>query len=402
MTTSPVALVAPPASREGHRIPVLLGLAWAALFVNVMAFSALPTVVPIPSAVGQLVTQGALVAAALLALLMNPKGVLRPHVFLVVFSVMAVISLAVSIHGEFVIGSTFRATRFLVFVAVLWLLSPWFGRRDMTLLRCYRVCLLAVLGLVIAGAAISPGLAFSFGGRLSGVLWPIAATQVAHYAAVVFGTSALLWMCRVITGRNAVLCLATSGVVLVGAHTRTALIAMAVGIMVAAASLFLGNSRVRRTSLWMMMLVIVTVAAFANELQMWALRGQSAQEAGDLTGRTKVWSAVLHAQRPLLNNLFGSGMSNLSFGGLPIDSNWVGTYYDQGWFGVILDAGLLVVLLVVAATRERSPQRAIALFLIIYCIFASITETGMSNPSPYLLDLTVAVSLILPRREGPS
>lgn len=402
MTTSPVALVAPPASREGHRIPVLLGLAWAALFVNVMAFSALPTVVPIPSAVGQLVTQGALVAAALLALLMNPKGVLRPHVFLVVFSVMAVISLAVSIHGEFVIGSTFRATRFLVFVAVLWLLSPWFGRRDMTLLRCYRVCLLAVLGLVIAGAAISPGLAFSFGGRLSGVLWPIAATQVAHYAAVVFGTSALLWMCRVITGRNAVLCLVTSGVVLVGAHTRTALIAMAVGIMVAAASLFLGNSRVRRTSLWMMMLVIVTVAAFANELQMWALRGQSAQEAGDLTGRTKVWSAVLHAQRPLLNNLFGSGMSNLSFGGLPIDSNWVGTYYDQGWFGVLLDAGLLVVLLVVAATRERSPQRAIALFLIIYCIFASITETGMSNPSPYLLDLTVAVSLILPRREGPS
>ena len=30
-------------------------------------------------------------------------------------------------------------------------------------------------------------------------------TQVAHYAAVLLGTSAVLWMCRVITGRHALL-----------------------------------------------------------------------------------------------------------------------------------------------------------------------------------------------------
>ena len=34
---------------------------WAALFVNVLAFSGLPTVFPIPTTVGQLITQGSLI-----------------------------------------------------------------------------------------------------------------------------------------------------------------------------------------------------------------------------------------------------------------------------------------------------------------------------------------------------
>jgi hypothetical protein len=335
----------------------------------------------------------------MLALVMNPKGVLRPHVYLVGFTVIAVLALAVSIHGEFVLGSTFRACRFLLFLAVLWLLSPWFGRRDMAMLRCHRICLIAVLGLVAAGALISPGLAFSFEGRLSGVLWPIPATQVAHYAAVVFGTSAILWMCQVISGRNALVCIVVSAVVLVGTHTRTALLATAVGLAVAGLSLFLGHSRVRRTSLWTSVIVLGTIAVFANELKVWALRGQTAQEAGDLTGRTKVWSAVFETPRPRINELFGAGMSNLSFDGLPIDSNWVGTYLDQGWVGVVLDATTLLLLLILVVSRQRSPHRAIAIFLIVYCLFASITETGLSNPSPYLLDLAVAASLILPPRQ---
>lgn len=398
MTTPAVAPERPPNVHDSHRVPPMLGLAWAAIFVNVMAFLALPTVVPIPGSIGQLLTQVALPCALALGLLTNPKGVLRLDVYLLGFTVMAVIALAVSIHGEFTLGSTFRATRFLGFLAALWLLSPWFGRRDMMLLRCHRICLVSVLGLVVAGAMISPGLAFQFEGRLSGVLWPIPPTQVAHYAAVVFGTTAILWMCQVISGRNALACIVLSGAVLVGTHTRTALVAALVGMLVAGASLFLGHARVRRTTMWAVLLVLVTVGVFANELTTWALRGQTAQEAGQLTGRTKVWSEVFSTPRPLVHDLFGSGMSNLSFQGLPIDSNWVGTFYDQGWVGVALDGAIVLVLLLTAATRERSPQRAVALFLIIYCLFASITETGMSNPSPYLLDLAVAASLILPPR----
>jgi hypothetical protein len=41
-------------------------LVWAALFVNVLAFSGLPTLIPIPTTIGQMLTQGSLIVAFLL------------------------------------------------------------------------------------------------------------------------------------------------------------------------------------------------------------------------------------------------------------------------------------------------------------------------------------------------
>lgn len=394
MVTPSLTLTGSPVSVEFRRTPLLLLATWAALFLNVLAFSTVPTVVPIPSVAGQLLTQGALPLALLLALVMNPKGVLRPNVYVAVFTVVAVLALAVSIHNQFVVGSTFRAVRFLGFLAVMWLISPWFGRRDMALLRCHRICLIVVLGSVIAGAAISPGLAFSFDGRLTGVLWPIPATQVAHYAAVLFGSTAILWMCQVLAGRRAALIVILSGAVLVATHTRTALIGLFAGLLVGGASLFLGNARVRRTAVILAGISFVTIALFANELRTWALRGQDNGQVSDLTGRTKVWSAVMSQSRPTFENWFGSGLSNMSFNGLPIDSNWVATFQDQGWFGVGVQAVLLLFLLVTAIGRARGPRKAIGLFLVMYCLFASITEAGLDGPSAYLLDLTVAASLL--------
>ena len=35
--------------------------------------------------------------------------------------------------------------------------------------------------------------------------------------------------------------------------------------------------------------------------------------------------------------MFGNGLSNKSFDGLPVDSNWVATFLDLGWFGIELD-----------------------------------------------------------------
>lgn len=343
---------------------------------------------------GQLITQGSLALALLVALAANPRGVLSAHPFLVVLTVAGVVAAMTSLHSEFLIGSMFRAARFLAFLLVLWLLTPWFRRRDMLLLRLHRRCLWAVLGTVVLGALASPGLAFSFGGRLSGVLWPVPATQVAHYAAVLLGTTAVLWMSRVVTSRNAAVTLVVCGAVLVATHTRTALIALAVSLACAAASLFLGNARVRRTSLSGSLLAVVVGVVFASQLTTWALRGQTAQEAGDLTGRTKVWTDVLHSPRPLVNDLFGSGLSNQSWKGLPIDSNWVSTYLDQGLFGVVLQVGLLLFLIVAVLVQDRGPHKAVALMLVVYCVFSSITETGLGAPSPYWLDLTAAVALL--------
>jgi hypothetical protein len=370
-------------------------LVWVALFLNVLAFSGLPTVIPIPTTLGQLVTQGALGAALLLALLVNPHGVIRPNTFLVLLTLLAVVALMVSVHNEFMYGSTFRACRLLLFVLVLWLLTPWWGRSDMVLLRSHLACLRVVLVTVLIGAVVAPGVAFSYSdGRLSGALWPIPPTQVAHYAGVLLGCTAVLWFGGVVRGRTALLTLIGAGAALIGTHTRTALLAMTVGLAVAGASMFLGHARVRRASAFLGVIAFVAATFFSPLIVGWLSRGQSVEEASQLTGRTKVWTSISGMQRPWLQEVFGSGLSNKSFNGLPIDNNWLAVYLDQGWFGVIIDAALLTILLLLAATHQRGIRRAAALFLITYCAVASITETGLGDASPYLLELILAASLL--------
>ena len=46
-------------------------------------------------------------------------------------------------------------------------------------------------------------------------------------------------------------------------------------------------------------------------------------------------------------------------------------------------------------------QRALALFLVTYCLVASFTETGLSDASAYLLELALAASLLVPPTRGP-
>ena len=384
-------------SKRPTAIPVVW--AWAALFVNVLAFLG-PTIVPVPAQLGQLVTQGCLPLAMVLALLANRHGLIRPNVFLIGLSAMAVVAFAVSIHNEFTLGSTFRAGRFLMFVGVLWLLTPWQGRSDLALLRAHRACLGAVLVTVCLGFVARPGMAFGAQHRLSGIVWPIPPPQVAHYAAVMLGTTVVLWMCHVIPGRGAFAWIAITLAILIAAHTRTALLALAAGLVCALTSLFLSQTRVRRTFLLGGITIALVGGLFASEIRTWALRGQTAQEAGSLTGRTKVWTEVVHAPRAPIHELFGSGLSNLSWDGLPIDSTWVGTYLDEGVFGVAMVAALLIFLLLSVLSDHPGPGRAIAVFLVVYCIFASITETGLGAPSPYLLDLVVAGSLLGIRPTG--
>jgi hypothetical protein len=103
-----------------------------------------------------------------------------------------------------------------------------------------------------------------------------------------------------------------------------------------------------------------------------------------------------------MESLFGSGLSNKSFDGLAIDSNWVASYLDQGWFGVVLQAAMLLLLLAMVATHVRGPRRAVALFLIVYGLISSVTETGIGDASPYILDLVVAAALLSSRPTGPS
>jgi hypothetical protein len=369
--------------------------AWAALYVNVLTFAGTGFLILIPQSIGQAITQGMLLVALVLALLANPGMVVRPNIFLTLLTALAVLALMVSIHNEFLFGSTYRSVRLILFVGVLWLLTPWWGRPDLPLLRAHLLCQRVIIASVWLGALLSPGAAFGTSGRLSGVLWPMPPPQVAHYAAVLFGCTVVLWFCGVVAGRGMAITLVGTGAALLATHTRTALLGAVLGLIVAAASLFVGYARVRRTTAVMLLAAVGAWIVLSPLIVIWLARGQSAQDLTQLTGRTKVWDALAQQKFTRMQELFGTGLGNKSFNGLPIDSNWVATRFELGRLGVAIVVALLLALLFAAITRPAGPRRAIALFIIVYCITASFTETGLGDASPYLLDLAVAASLLV-------
>jgi hypothetical protein len=374
-----------------------IGLIWGLLFFNVLSYSKQAMIIPIPSIAGKLLTQGALVAAFFLTISINRKLVVRPNTFLVLSTILAASSLMVSIRDQIsVIGSDYRAIRLILFVVILWLLTPWFGRKDMLLLRCQLRALLIVLATVLAGVLISPGKAFAFEGRLAGTIWPIPPTQVAHYAAITAGMAAVLWFSGLLRRNLALAVFLGSVAVLVLTHTRTALIALLAAILVAGLSLFTGRRRVRNVFATILVVLLLTGVVLLPALTHWFSRGQSTQEISQLTGRTVVWGELVNAPRPIDDMIFGYGLSNDSFNGLSIDNSWLAVYQGQGLFGDALCAAIMLSLLFIAALRPRGPTKALALFLLVYCLIASLTETGLGGASTYMLDLAIATSILVP------
>jgi hypothetical protein len=171
---------------------------------------------------------------------------------------------------------------------------------------------------------------------------------------------------------------------------------MMVGLVVAGLSLFMTKARVRR--LFASSAIILSVAGITlfSFLATWLARGEDTQQLSSLTGRTPVWQAVLSAPRDWFGVLFGSGLTNNSFGGLAIDSNWLAAYSDQGVIGVAIIAAMVLYVLIAAYFQPAGVRRALPLFLATYCLMASFAETGLSQPSSYLLELSMAASLLVP------
>lgn len=71
-----------PAPTIDHRRDRLGFFVWALLFFNVLAFApGIPLLLPIPSAVGKLATQGSLALATILVLAFNRNRLIRPPVW---------------------------------------------------------------------------------------------------------------------------------------------------------------------------------------------------------------------------------------------------------------------------------------------------------------------------------
>jgi hypothetical protein len=165
-------------------------------------------------------------------------------------------------------------------------------------------------------------------------------------------------------------------------------------------SLIGAKARVRKFFAAAGVVVSIAIITLSGFLTTWLARGQGTQQLTELTGRTKVWGPLLALPRDKFQEIFGFGLSNSSFNGLPIDSNWLASYQEQGLLGVVVCAAILLFLLVTAYFQVRGVQRALALFLVTYCLVASFTEVGFTDASMYLLDLYLAASLLVPPVSG--
>ena len=383
-----------PAQARERSVRRRINAVWGLLFLDTLTFVGGTAVVPIPSHVGKVITQGALPLAILVALTVNPKVRVRPNVFLCIVSLLVVDTVITTLQPQH-FGQVYRTFRLAEFVVALWLLTPWWGRRDLLLFRIHLRWLYIALGSVVLGILIAPGHAFAQGGRLSGVIWPMFPTQVAQYAAVAGGLTVVLWLARMLNGWFALASVTVALAVLVLTHTRTALAGFVVGLLLASLSLFTINARVRRFFAAGAAAVSIGVVTVASVVTTWLARGENAQGLTTLTGRTNFWALVLAQPRTKFQEIFGFGLSNASINGLPIDSNWLASYMMEGIFGVVVCALMLLWLFVTAFFQPRGLRRALALFLVTYCTLASYTETGYADVSMYLLHLTVAASLLV-------
>jgi hypothetical protein len=364
------------------------------MFFNVLSYERSPMLVPIPSMVGKMATQGSLILAFALVLTVNRKGLLRPNLFLALFSLLAVESTMMSVR--FVgLGTDVRAIRLLAFLAVLWLLTPWWGRPDMPLLRAHLLVLTAAVTSVVIGFAMAPHKAMASQHRLGGDIWPMPPPQVAHYAGEAAGLTLLLWMCGLLGRRRALIVVPMGFIVLVLTHTRTALIATLVGLLIAGMSLLTSRRRVRRAFAAVLVVVALAGPVASPFVTSWLARGQSKADVTNLSGRTKAWGLVVSNPRPESNKIFGSGLSNESINGLSIDNSWLAVYNDQGIVGDVLVAAMFLVLIIGAGCAPRGPGRAVALFLVVYCLIASFAESAVGDASTYTLDLIVAASVLV-------
>lgn len=375
--------------------PKAVGIVWALLALNTLGSAGAKTILPLPRSLIQMVTMGALAAAFALALALNLRLRIRASAFLFLLTLLLVPSVISSANLEVGLGALFRCARLALFIGTLWLLSRWWDG-SLTFVRHHIRMYFVALGTAAAGLVISPGTAMpeTYGGRLVGALWPLTPPQIGQYAAVIIGLTVLLVLGRRTTRGSAALIIVPSLALLALTHTRTATVGLLVGLVLAIGSLVLTSAAARRLFVWAVVVSAVAVVGFASAVEAWFLRGQSKEYFTSLTGRAKVWDALLTAPRSTAEQVFGMGLGDKSFGGLPIDNSWLAVYSEQGLIGVILVGTIILVLAGVALLRPPSLQRACAIFLISYVTISSYTEAGLGDASPYLLHLALAASLL--------
>ncbi len=170
---------------------------------------------------------------------------------------------------------------------------------------------------------------------------------------------------------NVFLCLVTLLVVgtilpalqphLILTHARTALVAFIASPLVAGLSLIVAMPRVRKLFATAGAIGAVAVVTFSAAITTWLARGQTSQGFGQPHRPHPRSGSPPGFPRDKFQEIFGFGLSNASFGGFSIDSNWLSSYEQEGLYGVVVCAMIPVFMLVMAYFQPRGVRRALAL-----------------------------------------
>lgn len=112
---------------------------------------------------------------------------------------------------------------------------------------------------------------------------------------MIIGLTVLLLLGRRTDRGSAAAVIVLALVLLALTHTRTATLGLLIGLVLAIGSLILTSAAARRFFAWAVLCAAVAAVAFSTALQAWFLRGQSKENLSSLTGRAKVWDALLAA-----------------------------------------------------------------------------------------------------------
>ncbi len=311
----------------------------------------------------------------------------------VLYSAMAVIALFPPLGGRAGLGSLFRAIRFLLTLVLLLQLVPIFARDRYIPLRGH--FLVMKITVVSSLVSLAVGRGFDGEGRLITQLPAFPAPGLAQWTSLFCFLLIFLMLNRAIPVRSGMAWLAASGLCLFLSHSRTPLVAGGAGFVAGLVAMFVSSQRARRFVSWVMFLVPVSALMFGPAVQAWFLRGQDQSQISTLTGRTKAWAKVYSFPRDVYSRLFGVGLTDKSIEGLPIDSGYLSVYHEQGRVGVAIMTLIFVVYLARILSRRPSAARAMALFLVVYVLIASYTETGIGDMSGYVLHLVMAMVLVV-------
>lgn len=396
MITAPLPVEAPLDMARSPYARRRTTLVWGLLFISSLPWSGGGRIVFIPKRVEQLFIALCLAAAVAISLLLNRRLRVRPTSSLLAYFLLPVVALIPVIGGRTGLGSLFRTSRFALALLCVLLTSPVWRTDPRLLLRTHLKVILLSLGSVVL--TLLAGQGFDREGRLWGVEPAFTAPAVGQYAAILAGVAVLLVLTKSIRTPRGLRWIALGLGALLMSQTRTAMVGLVVGLFFAVLSLVSTSARSRKVVVVVLLSLPLAVAVLGPLAISWFQRGQDQSQIATLTGRTKAWKQLYDFPRDGYTRVFGTGLSDKSINGLPIDSGYLAVFHEEGQAGLVVIGLIFALLLIQIMLRPPGVARAIALFLLLYCAVASYAETGIGDMSSYVLHLLLAGSLVAPTR----